>query len=65
MFTKIEDQEEYIKKLKSKQDRNGNVYVFLELGLEITRACQLSCKHCLKGEAQSEFMNRQTMENIF
>ena len=36
MFTKIEDQEEYIKKLKSKQDRNGNVYVFLELGLEIT-----------------------------
>lgn len=65
MDTNIEHQEEYIKKLKSKQDENGIVYVFLELGLEITRECQLSCKHCLKGDAQPKFMNIQTMDNIF
>ena len=35
-----------------------------ELVMEITRCCNLECKHCFRGDAQSAFMSTDTINNL-
>ncbi len=40
--------------------------VFVQnLALELTRKCNLSCDHCLRGDCQDKSMSDKTMERIF
>ena len=35
-----------------------------ELVMEITRCCNLECKHCFRGDAQNAFMSTETINNL-
>jgi len=40
-------------------------YNIENLYLELTRMCNLDCKHCLRGPSENKFMSDNTLENIF
>ena len=61
----LEHEKQYVEKIQSKTDKTNKVYVFNEVGLEITRRCPLSCDHCLKGEQQQKGMSKEVMEDFF
>ena len=40
-------------------------YRFTSLMIELTRKCNLSCKHCMRGDAQDVTITREIIDTIF
>lgn len=41
------------------------MYNILNLNLMITRNCNISCKHCLRGDAENESISDEVLKVIF
>lgn len=40
-------------------------YVFNGLTIELTRRCNMSCEHCLRGDAQNVTISEEIIDKIF